>query len=295
MATKNSKSAKPAPVKKSTGKSLVQWQERLAQEANIAAGIEENVGQGGSFISTRGGRLAFNGAEIPGNKMNVIVIDHILENHMFAGRYDPDTPQSPVCFAFGTNEDEMKPHEKSSEPQHDICRGCPMNEFGTADTGKGKACKNIRRLAIITEDQLDNIEDAQVAYLKIPVTSVKGWAGYVRQLSSTLQRPPFGVITEISIVPDSKSQFKVQFKLVETIDDADMFEALFAKRDIVKNEIAFPYAPPSEEEEDERPQRGRQSRQQSKPSRTQQSAPKKAAASAGKAGKGVDKGAKRKY
>lgn len=247
---------KTAGKKSATGTSMVAWEERLRQEAQVAAAIEENVGSGGSFISTKGGRLMFEGAEIPGNKMNVVILDHILENNLFAGRYDPDTPASPVCFSLGRDENELAPHENSPEPQHDTCRGCPMNEFGTADTGKGKACKNSRRLALITEGDLEDIENAKVSYLKLPVTSVKGWAGYVRQLHTTLGRPPFGVVTEISLVPDPKTQFKMQFKLVEQIDSAESFEALFTKKDAVAQEIAFPYQP--REEEEERPARGRQ-------------------------------------
>lgn len=247
--------AAKAPAKKTTGKALIPFEERLRQQAQVATAIEENVGSGGQMIGTRGGRLSFGGAEVPGNKMNVIIIDHVLENHLYEGRFDPDTPQSPICFAFGRSEPEMSPHENSAEPQHDMCKGCPMNEWGSADTGSGKACKNVRRLALITEDQLDDVESAQVAYLKVPVTSVKGWAGYVRQLANTLERPPLGVITEISLVPDPKSQFKMQFKLVEAIDDGDVLEALFNKQETVATEIEFPYAPPGEE--DEKPARGK--------------------------------------
>lgn len=254
------------PAAKKTGTAMVAFEERLRQEANIAAAVEENVGSGGQMIGTRGGRLSFGGAEIPGNKMNVVIIDHILENHLYEGRFDPDTPQTPICFAFGRVEQEMAPHEKSSEPQNDMCKGCPMNEWGSADTGSGKACKNVRRLALITEDQLEDVESAQVAYLKVPVTSVKGWAGYVRQLANTLGRPPLGVVTEVSLVPDPKSQFKMQFKLVEEINDPEVLEALFAKKEVVSKEIDFPYNPPSDE--DERPARGRGGR--GKPARREE-------------------------
>ena len=33
-----------------------------------------------------------------------------------------------------------------------------MNEFGSAERGKGKACANTRRLALITEDMLEDME-----------------------------------------------------------------------------------------------------------------------------------------
>jgi hypothetical protein len=259
MATKKA-AKKTITAKKPQTKAMVNWKEEMERRARAAAAIEEGVGQGGNFLSLKGGRLAFQGADVPGNKMNVVIVDHILENHAYAGRYNPDVQQSPICFAFGRVESEMAPHEKSAQPQNDICKTCPLNDWGSADTGSGKACKNIRRLALLTEDQIedaDTIEAANAAFLKVPVTSVKGWAGYVRQLEKTLGRPPFGVITEISVVPDAKTQFKLQFKMVETIEDDDVLGALVQKQDAIADDIAFPYQPPSEDDEEEQPRRGR--------------------------------------
>lgn len=271
MATKKTAPAtKPAATKKTAakkkpGKAMVNWSEELAKRAQSAAAIEENVGGGGSFISLKGGRLSFQGAEVPGNTMNVVVVDHILEYAYYGQRYDADNPANPMAFAFGRDENTIRWHENSVEEidgeaiRGELCKDSEINQWGTADQGRGKATKNLRRLALLTEDQIENadeIADAPVTYLKVPVTSVKGWAGYVRQLEKTLQRPPFGVITEISVVPDPKTQFKLQFKLVEAIEDGDVIEALMAKQDVVAEEIDFPYAP-FDEEAEEKPQRGR--------------------------------------
>ena len=254
MATKKAP-AKKAVVKKPAGKSMVAWNKELAKRAQTAAAIEENVGSGGAFISLKGGRMTFNGAEVPGNKMNVVVLDHILEYTYYADGYDADNPQPPDAYALGCDENTLRWHENSiPEYAGELCKDSDINQWGSADKGRGKACKNQRRLALIPEDDaadVESIEEATPAFLRIPVTSVKGWAGYVRQLEKTLQRPPLGVVTEISVVPDPKSQFKLQFKLVESIEDGDIIEALLAKADAT--ELDFPYAP--REEEDEKPQR----------------------------------------
>lgn len=246
------------PGKKSTGKSMVSWSEELAKRATAAAAIEENVGAGGAFISLKGGRMTFQGAEIPGNKINVVVLDHILEYSWFLESYDADNPQTPDVYAFGRDENTITWHENSlPEYAGELCKDSDINQWGSADKGRGKAAKNMRRLALLTEDQVEDAEsigDATPAFLKVPVTSVKGWAGYVRQLEKTLQRPPLGVITEISVVPDPKTQFKLQFRLVEAIEDGDVIEALLQKAD--NTEIDFPYAPRSEDEEEEKPKRG---------------------------------------
>lgn len=235
-----------ATKKAAPGKGLRKWDEELARKAQLSAKMEENSLGLGNSISTQGGILAYKDNPIPGNKMNVIVLDAIYANVFYQGAFDPETPENPVCFAFGTEETAMAPHELSTDKQHDKCITCPMGgkeAWGSADVGKGKACKNKRRFILLTEDALETgIVDAQAATLMIPVTSVKGWAGYVTNLATSLNKPPMAVITEISLVPNKKSQFEVKFKLVSEIDE-EHFEALFAKVDAVQTELYRPYTP----------------------------------------------------
>lgn len=229
------------PRKTATPANLpVKWDEEMAKYADAAAKTEESVALG-QFISMRAGQLSFNGVAFPDNEMDVVVMDHVMENTYYTGRYDSENPASPVCYAFGREDAEMAPHEKSAQPQNETCKGCELNEYGSSETGKGKACKNSRRLALITSDSLENLEEAQVVYMKIPVTSVKGWAQHVDSLKKSLRKPPFAVVTRVKVVPDPKSQFKVLFSLVEEIDGAN-FAALVAKHNLVKQSIIFPYA-----------------------------------------------------
>lgn len=231
------KSAKAAPTPAT--KALAKWDDRMAKYATEVAATEKTSGK---FISTKGGVLTYGGAQMPGNKMTVVILDHIMENHLYSSDYDAGNPSSPVCFAFGRNGDEMAPHDDSSEPQNDACKGCPANQWGSAEKGRGKACKNIRRLAMLTEEGLEDIESAEVAYLRVPVTSVRAWAGYVQSIATNMRRPPFGVVTEIGIVPDPSSQFRLTFTHVQNIEEDDVLEALEARREKVGCEIDFPYA-----------------------------------------------------
>ncbi len=242
------KKSVPAKAGKKTGTAMVAWKEELARQAKVAAEIESSVSTGGSYFSTSGGQLKFNGADIPGNRMNVVILAHVIENALYTDRYDPNNPTSPACFELGTNESEMGPHEKSTDPQHDACKGCPMNEFGSADTGRGKACKNTRRLALVPEDSLDDIESAEVAFIKVPPTSVKNWATFVKKVADTLDMPPLGVLTEISLSPDAKHQFHMNFKIVNELDDGDVVAALLEKQKEVMTPLMAPYEPREEEE-----------------------------------------------
>lgn len=258
--------AKKPPVKpaKSTGTSIVKWDEELAKHAAIAK--ETTGAAGGAFLSVKSGQINYQGSPVPGNKLNVVVLDHIFENAFYAGKYDSNNPKPPVCFAFGRKDSERKdtdmaPHADSVEPQSESCYTCAHNVFGTADTGRGKACKNIRRLGLITEDALEDgaesVESAEVAYFKTPVTSGKAWDGLVRTGADTLHRPPFAFVTEISASPDSKTQFKVHFKVIDPVEDPVLLQALMTRNQEVRQAIAFPYKPATEEEEAPKPARGK--------------------------------------
>jgi hypothetical protein len=185
----------------------------------------------------------------------MIILDSIYENKMYEGKYNPDVPSGPVCYAFAHTEEELKPHEKSPSPKCEQCKGCQYNEWGTADQGKGKACKNIRRLAVISADGVttpDGVKDSAVFHAEIPVTSVKGWCSYVKALAATLKRPPFGVITHVAVVPDAKSQFKVTFSNPRPIE-GDLGGAIMQKVEEAKANIVFPYPEAREAVEEVKP------------------------------------------
>ena len=232
------------------GTALVSWKDKMKGYAKEAAAVASETGGGGQFISVRAGQIQYNGAGVAGNKLDVIVVENVLENCYYEGEWDADNPQPPVCFAFGRESDEMSPHEKSAKPQHDTCHGCPNNEFGSAEKGKGKACKNIMRLALLPAKPLTNeaINKSEVAYMKLPVTSVKGFSAYVRRLNTLHELPPFAFITQIGAVPDAKTQFKVTFDDTEMIDDEEILEALVLRHEEQSKEIMFAYSAPTEVE-----------------------------------------------
>lgn len=242
-------------AKKEAGSSIVRWEEEMAKDAQTAAAMEANTG-GGKFLSVKGGILTWNGAPVPNNKLPVIVLDHVMENVMYEGEYDPESPSSPACFAFGRDEKTMEPHQvvvDAKTGQEGPCHSCPMNVFGSADKGRGKACKNTRRLGLISAgafgpgDKFKLITDpeyyekSETAFFKLPVTSVNGFAGFVKQVASALKRPPHGIISRLSIVPDAKSQFKVVFEPMQNVPDA-LMSAVMKRREEIKGLIEFPYS-----------------------------------------------------
>lgn len=253
----------------SESRALANWDEELAKQALAAAQTEASVSTG-NFFGTKSGVLSWNDAPLKNNEMVAVILDTVLENVFYGSDYDPENPQGPQCFAFGRGDAEMSPHEvvvANGTAVHETCKGCPNNEFGSAERGRGKACRNIRRLGLIPgglfdnngkfvmETDLDAFKSAQLGFLKIPVTSVKGYAAFVKQLAASLKRPPLGVFTKIKVTPDADSQFKVTFEALGLVPNTHM-AIVMERRAEASATIDSPYSM----EAKEKPVRGPASR-----------------------------------
>lgn len=230
-----------AKPKKTTGKELVKWDEEFANLAKKSSkGIEVGTGK---FLSFSGGRMSFAGADIPDDEIRCVIVGWTHHNAYYDPdvRYDPKNPQSPICYAFGAEQDEMEPLDSVPEKQCENCAECPFNQFESAKSGKGKACKNTYRLALIAESDLDDLDNAEVVYASIPPKSLKNWANYLGKDLDKLGRPHWSVITLMSRVPDSESQFRVTFKCEEVIEDTSLFGPLKQLWERIEGEIDFPY------------------------------------------------------
>jgi hypothetical protein len=242
--------AKPAVKKKATGTAVTLWEQQMSAAAKQQAAVEKVTGSFKS-ISTRNGILSIDDNPVPGNEIRAVVIVSAHENQHYEGAFNPSVLTVPVCFSLSLDGIDMKPHENSQTIQNPDCDGCWANEMGSADTGRGKACKNIRRLMLVTEDALDNastLEEAEVRMCKVPVTSANNWAKFVNQISEDMDRPTWGVVVLIKLVTDSKTQFKMQFTFESLINyDQELFDVMQKKITELTKEIMVPYSVPEEE------------------------------------------------
>lgn len=258
--------AKKTPKK--TGKELATWEKDMLAQAEVAADMEAGSA-GGQFFSVKDGVLTLDGAELPNNEMAVVILDSMMENVYYKDRYDPNNISGPVCFAFGYDEKDMKPHNDAVEAgsaQSEVCSECAWNEWASADTGKGKACRNTRRLALITAGTLpgdgsfeanedkEHFKTTAITYLRLPVTSVRGYAGVVRQLASASKRPPHAMFTRVKVVSDSKTQYKVVFEPLKEVPNA-LMPLMMERHEEAKGLIDFPYSL-DDGEGDEAPAKG---------------------------------------
>lgn len=212
----------------------------------------------GSFLSTRGGILKLGEDAMPGNQVAVVILDSYLENAYFDGKFDPNNVVPPKCYAMSRGEPEEMQADIASmlrgqeyfEPQNwngqsSPCHGCPKSQWGSSDTGRGKACKNQYRLTLLPAGiyqqspnrrdwELSLIEDAahyqsaDTVQLKVPVTSGPIFERYRKLLRVQHARPTFGAVTRIYLLPDTRNQFTVNFELIELMPN-ELSATMFAR------------------------------------------------------------------
>lgn len=243
-----------AVVKKAAkSKAVALYDEKLAEIAKLYQTAEKNSAER-PFFGTRGGVLTFEEERMPNNRMAVIILDSIHENIFFEGEFDPEVKASAACFAFSRDPDvvELIPHADSPSPQSETCATCENNKFGSAIKGAGKACKNTRRLALIPAgvinkqgvfeafEDIEQLKSSVVGYLKLPVTSTKAYGMYVKQLASTMRKPPFGVVTKIELLQHADNVFEVTFEAIEAVSN-DLLGMLIERHEETAATIEFPY------------------------------------------------------
>lgn len=200
-------------------------QKMLARYAEDDAARE--VAGGGNNISIRGGKFSYQGGTL-GREINVIILDFSHVKTFYDRDFDENNPSPPACMAVNRDGKDMEPVEGAPSKQAEACSVCPHNKFGTAERGKGKACKDGRRLAVLDADAED-LSEAEIAILVVPPASLKNWSGYERNLHARLKVPAIGVITKISM--DEDAEFTtLDFEVSKPLTDKKLLAMLLNRR-----------------------------------------------------------------
>ena len=258
------------------------WEAKMAESAVVAAKVEANA-VARPFFNTNG-QLKFQGAVLA-QGAPIIILDQIPANLYYAGSYDPNNPAPPDCYALGRfdaegnvvgvdtwdGRTELAPHKDCTGRKHTDCATCPLNAFKSADNGKGKACQNTRRLAVIQAGTMqakgqfepftkaDQIEGSELAYVKVPVTSVKTLSKVVKDTATVLERPIWSMFTLLTSIPNPKGgfpQFVQQYEVLQTIPN-QLMDAVYKRVQEAQEDITFPFAPPSPRAAAPTPAKGR--------------------------------------
>ena len=141
-------------------------QERLASQLARQQEAAQALRTTGAFISFKNAQLKVDGQRIEGNMAEVRVLAAISERTYYKDQFDADVVQVPDCYALDSGE----PHQDAKDPQSDSCGDCPNNKWGSARTGKGKACREGARVIVVPANV--PLKTAPMYTAKIPVTSL---------------------------------------------------------------------------------------------------------------------------
>jgi hypothetical protein len=195
--------------------------------AAIKQQLAEQKGQLGELprnrISTRNKEFTLPDG-LKGPHLDCVVVDFIWSMVHYPGAYNANNPQKANCFALGREAPGsglLVPHEDASEPQHTDCKDCPKNQWKSAPSGNGKACKNQRRL-IVAPPTATEADDCMTLY--VSPAGLKNFDSYVNQLASIHQMLPVQVITRITFDADQTYPL-LKFEMLEINDRLGFFWA----------------------------------------------------------------------
>lgn len=228
-----------------TGGSLALPQDVLAQLADAAKAAAATERPAVGRIGLQSGQMTYAGTPVTGNKIEAVLLLAAYRNVYYAGRFDRNNIKPPNCFALAMHDKGMAPHPNVLEPASDACATCDFDAWGSdPNGGRGKACKQSRRVVLLPASALsspDDVKKAELAVLDIPVTSVKNYSNYVNILAASASVPPYAAVTEISVVPDAKTQFKVNFTPLRVVPSIELLDAIKSRFEMAEKIALTPY------------------------------------------------------
>lgn len=252
MATKK-KTSTAVAVRQRTSVALPgSWREKAAQ--SIAKGKQQSAklpAASGNFISFRQGAPSLGGAKLP-NPLPLVILGYTYERAYYSKPFQPDVMATPDCYSYGGE----VPHPKAAIPQSDKCKGCRFDDFGSAQNGKGKGCKEGAKFAAIHADVLESPEKIGAATIiqgRLSVLNSKGFRNYVGYFEES-DTPIWAGISTLTVTPDAKSQYAVTFESSVAYLGDDHLDAIAARVDEADKLMAQPY--PDLEEQKPAPQAG---------------------------------------
>lgn len=116
----------------------------------------------------------------------VILFSH-KANGLWAGEFGKGDDKAPVCSSINGDEG-----QNTETGEIIACASCPYNRFGSARGGRGKACKNMRRLYIMRQN------DIFPMIMTLPPTALSAFDKY-RTKVMLARKKMYGVVTKITL------------------------------------------------------------------------------------------------
>lgn len=237
---KSAKRSKAVAKKSSTGTALVSYREQLAALAEQESDRALSIGGGTNSIRLSKGKFRYRGEDL-GETLDFVCVDFVKCRNYFDEEYDEDNPTPPACFALSPSGKNMVPHGTSPKKQGDDCDGCWANEFETDRRGRGKACRESYLLGTVHPDELEALAeggDVEVAYLRVPPTSLAAWDSFMVKRNKVFKLPALAFIVQASFDEDVDYQ-KLEFEELGRVGE-DYLPALIELRETVHEVLMTP-------------------------------------------------------
>lgn len=212
------------------------------------AELSEGVGQGYAVISYKGKvwhivrgedrELVANDEGEPRSSLEVVLLkaNPQLSKVWYAKGYEEGSSAAPDCYSNNG----LTPEADVEEPQATKCAVCPHNQWGSRITetgGKGKACSDSRRMAIVPGGQLND-----PMLLRVPAGSLKDLSQYGQSLDKR-GVPYQAVVTKVSF-DHTVAHPKFVFKPVRFLNEDELAEIKAVLEERVVNQIIGTEASP---------------------------------------------------
>lgn len=171
-------------------------QEDMAELMDELGDLDEGTGINCLQVKIpSGGGIAFEIEDGDGEVDSVKAIDAVIVfthrmNAWWRGSYgDDDGNKAPVCSSM---DGKVGMHSETGECIN--CDTCPMNQYGSDfDGGKGKACKNMRRIYFMQQN------DPNFYCLSVPPTSIKDVDNQLKRIMAAKRIPYTGMIVTFKL------------------------------------------------------------------------------------------------
>lgn len=154
----------------------------------------------------------------PRNSIELVVLkaNPHLSKIWYENGYVEGSNAPPDCSAANG----LKPDAGVPKPQHAVCATCPKNQWGSDPRGgKGKACGDSRRLAVVPLQDIPNESLGGPLLLRVPAASLQDLAAFSNQMQA--KGYPYYSIG-IRIAFDAKESYpKFEFSAIRPLTDAE--------------------------------------------------------------------------
>jgi hypothetical protein len=218
------------------------------QARALTAELSQGVTSSFPIISYRGKvwRVRKSGEEVDfldrrGNAIPSIDVVMVKSNPMpsktyYASKYEAGASEAPDC----SSSDGLRPDASVQNPQHTACASCPQNAWGSRMTEagkKGRACSDVRRMAVVFADELRKKgRDAHLFLMRIPPASLNPLKDYAEKVLGPAGLEYFAVVTQLGF-DSTAAHPKLTFRVATDDDDAvrflteEEYEAVLELRD----------------------------------------------------------------